>query len=229
MTRLVRLTLFLTLVVLLSGCGWAEIIAVGAGAMPVDKYVPTNYDSPPQTIYRIDSQRYFTIENYEDCSEGGDVYYHDTRIALKTKVGPNGIGIWPGLYRINPDDTHIALPSYSCGDKGCYLGIRFSTDGGKTFERFATGWRFGFHFSADEGGKHARVLVTKNAIYALDNEISIYRWTFDPGMRGDEVENSLRDHDKNPFPVPAVKTPTGQERFHCDTTIKPKNLPKTSP
>ena len=222
MIRLARFSLFLPLVVLLSGCGYGEIIAVGAGAMPV--YKRPTYDSPPQTIYRIDAQRYFTIENYEDCSKGGDVYYHDMRIALKTKVDSSGMGIWPGIYRIDPDDTHIAIPSYGCGDKGCYLGIRYSVDSGKTFNSFPTGWRF----DSLEEMKLSRILATKNAIYALDNEISIHRWTFDPGMRGDEVENSFRSHNKNPFPVPAVKTPSGQERFHCDTTIKPKNLPKTS-
>ncbi len=36
-------------------------------------------DAPPQIIYRIDKNRYLTLENYISCDKGGQVYYNDSQ------------------------------------------------------------------------------------------------------------------------------------------------------
>ncbi|PLR29019.1 T6SS immunity protein Tli3 family protein, partial [Chimaeribacter arupi] len=39
-------------------------------------------DVDPQVVYRIDDHRFFTLEQYKDCTSGGLVYYNDTRKKL---------------------------------------------------------------------------------------------------------------------------------------------------
>jgi len=40
-------------------------------------------DVDPQVVYRIDDNRFFTLEKYKDCEHGGFVYYHDTKKILR--------------------------------------------------------------------------------------------------------------------------------------------------
>ena len=44
------------------------------------------YDSPPQTIYRIDDHRFVTLERYRDCNHG-ESYYNDTRMGIRKYLG----------------------------------------------------------------------------------------------------------------------------------------------
>ncbi|WP_423827299.1 T6SS immunity protein Tli3 family protein, partial [Serratia marcescens] len=44
-------------------------------------------DAPPQIIYRIDKNRYLTLENYISCDKGGQVYYNDSQRGIKTHLG----------------------------------------------------------------------------------------------------------------------------------------------
>jgi len=67
-------------IVFLSGCGTIASIGTGAGAMPVQQR--TEYKSPQQVIYRVDKDRYITLENYKDCEVGGIMKWHDDAINL---------------------------------------------------------------------------------------------------------------------------------------------------
>lgn len=208
------------LIALVPGCS-SELtaIGVGAGAMPV--YKRPTYDVPAQVIYRIDDKRYFTIENYEKCNKGGDVYFHDERVGLRQSVEYGGIGIWPGQFRIEPSDTHIAIPSFACGDKSCYLWIDYSTDGGKKWDDFRS-WGFGLFPNMDEV-RQTEVVVKANHIYVRGPRQPISRYTFDPGMNSAHVGASLaqtQDSSKSPN----VSSASKQDRFTCDTSIKPKNI-----
>lgn len=210
----------------LSGCGG---IAVGAGAMPA--YVRPKYDTPSQVIYRIDDQRYFTIENYEDCSVGGDVYYHDERSGLRTKVRASGMGIWPGRFSIEPADFAIVIPTHSCNRDGyCGLGFNVSTDGGKSFDWFY-GWQIGHRVNREDvrrSVENTNIVVKGNEIFAAqtgDDEVS--RFVMSPGMSANDVRltSVLAEAVIRPWQVPSVHTPSGQDRFTCDTNIRPNNLP----
>lgn len=209
------------LATLLPGCSSdLAAIAVGTGAMPV--YERPTYDSPMQTIYRIDGKRYFTITNYLDCSKRGDVTYTDERTGVKTLI--TALGIWPGQYRIEPSNTHVALPTFGCSDKGCYLIIEYSTDGGRKFERFHS-WTFGIYPKLDEV-KQTEVVVKGNHIYVrgpVQRWISAY--SFDAGMRWDDVQAGYK-HIEDLSALPHVMTPSKQDRFTCDTSVKPKNVSK---
>lgn len=208
------------LAALLPGCSSdLAAIAVGAGEMPV--YQRPTYDVPAQVIYRIDDKRYFTIENYEDCSVGGDVYFHDERTSMKAKVWYLGAGIWPGKFRIEPNDTHLAFPTFGCGDKTCSLKIRYSTDGGKKWESFPS-WTFG-HYPKTEELKQTEVVVKGNHIYVRGpGQPWVSRYTFDSGMRWGEVKGGYEHLD--PSQWPRVVTASKQDRFTCDTSVKPKNV-----
>lgn len=123
----------------LSGCGTIASIGTGAGAMPVHQR--NEYKSPQQEIYRVDKDRYITLENYKDCEVGGIMKWHDERQNLhvtmsRYKDGRNGF--WPGKFSIDPGNERIAVATFGCGDKNCNLWISFSNDGGKTWDEFSS-------------------------------------------------------------------------------------------
>ncbi len=41
--------------------------------------------NPPQVIYRIDKNRYLTLEDYSNCDDGS-IYYHNDNKKIKTKL-----------------------------------------------------------------------------------------------------------------------------------------------
>lgn len=106
----------LAVLITLSGCGTIASIATGAGAMPLNE-VP-RYDGPRQVIYRIDEHRYITTEAYQYCDRYGHVYWHDDRKNLHVRLSP-WTALWQGRYVVEPGEERIAIPTFSCEDKGC--------------------------------------------------------------------------------------------------------------
>ncbi|MEB6224722.1 T6SS immunity protein Tli3 family protein [Pantoea anthophila] len=49
-----------------------------------DRIVVTN--APPQEVFRIDDHRFLTLENYIACDKSGQIYYHDTKLGIKTRI-----------------------------------------------------------------------------------------------------------------------------------------------
>lgn len=50
-----------------------------------DKSAPPPVYGPPQVIYRIDNNRYFTLENYTRC-ENGQTFYNNKEKGVHVKV-----------------------------------------------------------------------------------------------------------------------------------------------
>jgi hypothetical protein len=114
---------------LLAGCQIpAAMIATGAGAMPAYKPLPQkNYDVPPQVIYAIDKNRFFTSENYSKCSYG-DLYYNDLSKNIKTAV--DTVATFSGRLLIDGNPDTLVFPQApsdgtgTCGnDRGCFLAV----------------------------------------------------------------------------------------------------------
>ncbi|PKE27426.1 hypothetical protein CWS43_27025 [Rahnella sp. AA] len=125
--------------------------------------------NPPQVIYRIDKDRYLTLEDYTNCDDGS-IYYHNDNKKIKTKLwflsrgtmNYKGKFIWAAK-----NDDILALPfvrgdNDACGDplRGCaYSILSVSNDGGKTFSNIK------FHASNSSSSKDYTIISTDNAIY----------------------------------------------------------------
>ncbi|WP_336369302.1 T6SS immunity protein Tli3 family protein [Rahnella perminowiae] len=125
--------------------------------------------NPPQVIYRIDKNRYLTLEDYSNCDDGS-IYYHNDNKKIKTKLwflskgtmNYQGKFIWAAK-----NDDMLAIPLVSgdndaCGDslRGCaYSILSASNDGGKKFSDIK------FRASDSSASKDYTIVISDNAIY----------------------------------------------------------------
>ncbi|TDS92718.1 hypothetical protein EDF78_105245 [Rahnella sp. BIGb0236] len=129
--------------------------------------------NPSLVIYRIDKNRYLTLEDYSNCDDGS-IYYHNDNKKIKTKLwflskgtmNYKGKFIWAAK-----NDDMLAIPLVSgdndaCGDslRGCaYSILSASIDGGKKFSDI----KFGAINSSSS--KNYTIVVTDDAIYFKSN------------------------------------------------------------
>lgn len=183
----------------LSGCGAIASIGTGAGAMPVHQR--TEYQSPQQVIYRVDKDRYVTLENYKDCEVGGIMKWHDERQNLHVTMSRyknGGNGFWPGKFSIAPGDERIAVTSFGCGDKNCNLWLLFSNDGGKTWDKFSSA-RYSYYAYKKNDSSRNEVINTEvrvtpeGLIYVIPQHRQFYsRYRLDgtKKQRWDDIQST---------------------------------------
>lgn len=220
----------------ISGCSTIASIGTGAGAMPV--YELPKYDGPRQIIYRIDKDRYITIEGYKRCDQYGLMYWNDDRNdvhVLMSRYRGVGNGPWWGRFVIEPGERRIAVPGFGCGDKACYLNFAFSNDGGRTWGDVFTSEKFSDapwgtnDRSARRDIEATEVRVTADGfIYVIPwHRHHYYRYRLDGTPDERPRGTSLEDREngvynwENLAAVPEVNTPSGQERFTCDPSLNP--------
>lgn len=141
-------------------------------------------DAPSQIIYRIDKNRFLTLENYISCDKGGQVYYNDTQRGIKTFVGfnndfydfsyskGNSVSAYQGTIINGANNGYLAFPGAStqqyCGsgnsERGCPVFFYFSPDYGKTFiyNSIKDGYDTPKRFSK------LKVVVNNNGVYLRD-------------------------------------------------------------
>jgi hypothetical protein len=191
-----------------------------------------NYDVPAQVIYRIDDHRFISLENYSDCNHG-DTYYNDTKEVIHKKLGRNGIENFQGrLINADPTGKNIVIPSSqpperACSDRGCSVSLIYSTDSGRTFHGMVYMKSFDpFRYSKDytmavNGDRlYVAEKIQDDAYvieYPLVQGIDLTK-PYPPGVRGSSFTASWR-----PTYLSGLRTPSGQERFTCDASIRPKN------
>ncbi len=183
---------------LLSGCmtgGTAFGLGVGAvhetETVEKDPNQPPPVFGPPQIIYRIDSDRYFTLENYVSC-EKGETFYNNEKKDIHVKISPASGYLFKGrLYWVSTRDDYLAFPTTHntnaavCmgSDKGCKNVITVTTDGGKTLIAETYG-----HYSSDPTGdtRNYDMLVNDEGFYMIDYRSSeryrekavVWKWKF---------------------------------------------------
>jgi hypothetical protein len=213
----------------LTGCQIpAAMIATSVGAMPVSRYEVPKFDVPPQVIYAIDQNRYVTLENYSKCDGTGIMYYNDAGTKIRTRI-QYGSPTFLGQLNLDGNPNVLAFPDAPgptarfCGDRGCKLAINYSLDGGRTFDRFHP-WRLpsGDNMRPDvpyQETKNITVTLKGNQLYLADKTSAIV-YTLKKSLDGSEsVEGG-------PAAVPNVRTSSGQDRFICDDSIRPKEVTK---
>ncbi|HBU6977014.1 TPA: hypothetical protein QHC21_003081, partial [Raoultella planticola] len=172
----------------LAGVSMGASFGVGlggmSGAQKTEESRKVETDSPTQIIYRIDKNRYLTLENYISCDKGGQVYYNDTQRGIKTHLGwdidfndfsyrlGNSVAAYLGSIVNGAGNGYLAFPGAStdqyCGsgrsERGCPVFFFFSADYGKTFiykiiaEEYSTPKRF----------SQLKVVVANDGVYLRD-------------------------------------------------------------
>jgi hypothetical protein len=186
------------------------------------------YDSPPQVIYRIDDHRFITLERYRDCDHG-DTFYNDSKTSVRTYLGRGGIESYKGrLIIADPTERNVVIPSSGppnlvCGDRGCTVSLVYSTDGGRTFD----GTDYMHSFKPYRDTAQYTILVTRDAYYVdkkRQYDSIADRFPLLPGFQyGRDVlpdNNKIQSDVKLPT---GLHSPSGQEQFSCDASIRPTN------
>ena len=234
----------------LSGCV-SEGAAFGLGAGSLHETVMTEKDKsapppgygPPQVIYRIDNNRYFTLENYTRC-ENGQTFYNNKEKGVHVKVLEGSGYLFKGrLFWLSTRDDYLAFPATintnhaACmgSDKGCMNAVIVTTDGGNILDGIAYG-----SYTQDPTGdtKKYDMLVMNDGFYLIHyrgaNRIYpvVYRWNFDKKSFSGVVES---EHEYDLFRPGEVVPPSGfykidLSKFHskngmlemqCDHTLEP--------
>ena len=227
----------------LSGCV-SEGAAFGLGAGSLHETVMTEKKTntpppvygPPQIIYRIDDNRYFTLENYTRC-ENGQTFYNNKAKNIHIKVSNASGYLFKGrLFWLSTRDDYLAFPATAnsdqaaCigSDKGCMNAVAVTIDAGETIRSVTYG-----SYTQDPTGatEDYDMLVTNDGFYMIDFKgeerfdyrASTWRWIFSPdeestekygypGVTGPVFQNDLPIND-----ISKVK----QIRMQCDSTREP--------
>ncbi|WP_034291834.1 hypothetical protein [Herbaspirillum sp. RV1423] len=195
---------------------------------------PPDYDVPAQVVYRIDDHRYISLENYDKCY--GDNYYVDTKAKLRTKLWRGNLSRYKGRLSIDdPTGMNIVIPdapAETCGDKGCNVYLAYSSDGGRTFKSK----KYMQSPYPTKASENYSILVAQDGFYVVktseyakgkfDNDVTKYPLA--PGIEYDTVAGLPKGYHIEYLsnkPLPPLRTPSGQDRFTCDASIRPSNLP----
>lgn len=227
----------------LSGCvSEGAAFGLGAGSLhetvmtEKDKNAPPPVYGPPQVIYRIDNNRYFTLENYTRC-ENGQTFYNNKEKGIHIKILEGSGYLFKGrLFWLSTRDDYLAFPATidtnhaACmgSDKGCMNAVIVTTDGGKTLN----GAEYGSNTQDPTGDtKDYDMLVTNDGFYMIDfkgveklqEDGTTWRWIFDP----DEESTKLNGYPGVIGPKYQEKLPTDdiskvkQIKMQCDRTLEP--------
>lgn len=172
----------------LSGVSMGASFGVGLGGMSgsqkTEESRKVETDAPAQIIYRIDKNRYLTLENYISCDKGGQIYYNDIQNGIKTLLGGdddfydfsyrrgNYLAAYQGSIFNGANNGYLVFHGAStrqcCGsgrsERGCPVFFYFSEDYGETFvykiiaEEYSTPKRF----------SRLKVVVANDGVYLRD-------------------------------------------------------------
>ncbi|HEM8822637.1 Uncharacterised protein [Raoultella planticola] len=191
---------------------------------------------PPQIIYRIDKDRYFTLEEYTRC-ENGKTFYNNKAKGIHTLISPSSGYLFKGrLFWLSNRDDYLAFPitendnKAACkgSDKGCLNVISVTTDGGETVRSVTYGSN-----TQDPNGdtKDYDMLVTNDGFYMIEyafkerTPTSAYalKWTFSPATK---KSNPAYPGVTGPIYQPELSfdvSQVPQEIMQCDRNLEPKN------
>lgn len=214
-----------------------------------DRVVVT--DALPQVVFRIDDHRFLTLENYIACDKSGQIYYHDTRLGIKTRVDTvsrdyrkdDGTLIKGTLV----GDEQIQLKNVENGIMA-YGGILLydSTNGALAFPYINNTWSGcdnnrgcyqGAMVSTDGGRTFYDRIYEKSfdhpnigTVFTVGNSALFRGDDYDYGVKkipfayGKNFTDGVIEKRDVKFDKETLKNRMYDIRFHCDNTIKPKKI-----
>lgn len=224
-------------------------IASPAKANNDDRIVVT--DAPSQIVYRIDEHRFLTLENYIACDKSGQIYYHDMKLGIKTRVDT--------VNRNHRKDDGTLLKNYSVGDEQiqlknvengimAYRGVLLydATNGALAFPYINNTWRGcdnkrgcyqGAMVSTDEGRTFYNRIYEKTydhpnveTVFTIGNDAFYRGNNYGYGIKkipfsyGENIMDSVTENRDFKFDKKTLENRKYDIRFHCDHNIKPTEI-----
>jgi len=202
-----------------------------------DKNAPPPVYGLPQIIYRIDDNRYFTLENYTRC-ENGQTFYNNKKKGIHFKILDGSGYLFKGrLFWLSTRDDYLAFPATintrfaACmgSDKGCMNAVIVTVDGGKTLN----GVEYS-NYTQDPTGdtEDYDMLVTNEGFYMIEfngkerfaESAATWKWTFDPDPESTEkfgYPGATGPKFQRDLPMNDISN-VSQVRMQCNRNLEPE-------
>ncbi|MFO6298662.1 T6SS immunity protein Tli3 family protein, partial [Rahnella selenatireducens] len=182
-------------------------------------------DVEPQVVYRIDDHRFFTLEQYLDCNNGGFVYYNDTNKKIKVLAGYEGADKRPqNEVTINEENNVMAFKGkfiYAASDNIIaypYRDVDYKYGNPTYFAIYDNIKAPSKRTGSGSIRSDAKIIITDEAMYIKDSTIDKYNKKIEiPKINSDGYE--WIESSKVNF-----KRVSKDDHFHCDNTIKPRRV-----
>jgi hypothetical protein len=214
-----------------------------------DRVVVT--DAPPQVVFRIDKHRFLTLENYIACDKSGQIYYHDTKMGIKTRVDTvnrdyrkddgtliknylvgdeqiqlkhveNGIMAYGGILLYDATNGALAFPYVNNTWSGCDNNRGCYQGAMVSTDGGKTFYDRIYEKSYSNPGVRAVITVNNEAYYRADYyQYGVQRV---PYAYGKSLTSDVTENRDAKFDEENLKNRKYDIRFHCDNTIKPTKI-----
>lgn len=206
---------------LMHSCLLATSVLLAACSSPYE--IPSDAHWNESVAYRIDDHRYISIRSPSGAcqSDEGRIYYSDEKSRIHTVAGHNNVKTadyyYRGYYAVRSTPDIIAIPVFVTYDKSpTELAIRYSRDGGQTFDSFNAE----YHNESDSNA----VILDGTQLYVVrlgDDGKVVSARKFDlskhisPWLVGQrENEEFIPASRASEIPM-NLKSPSGQTRWNC--------------
>ncbi|WP_313570934.1 T6SS immunity protein Tli3 family protein [Pantoea piersonii] len=242
--KLIRMMILAGISCMLSGCiTGGTAFGLGAGSLhetamkEKKKKAPSKFYGPPQIIYRIDDNRYFTLENYARC-ENGQTFYNNKAKGIHVRIASGSGYLFKGrLFWLSTRDDYLAFPvtedavRSSCigSGKGCLNTVMVSTDGGKTVRPAVYG-----SYAQDlvSATKDYDMVVTNDGFYMIKYiypgrtpyGVNVWKWTFNPSKETIDSNGHAYPGVTGPEYPPNLRLDLSQviqDKMKCDRQLEP--------
>jgi len=182
-------------------------------------------DVDPQVVYRIDDHRFFTLEQYKDCTSGGLVYYNDTRKKIRVFAGIEGEDKEP------QDEISLNQENDVLSFKGKF--IYAASDDVIAYPGRNVSYKYGYstHFivykNIKDTTKTSVTKVSPSSYYTvIISDDSIYIQGTDKKSKYEKHITGSNDgkHYWVNISELALRETSQDDRFHCDNKIKPRSI-----
>nr|WP_154324529.1 hypothetical protein [Pantoea sp. 201603H] len=218
--------LFIRLVIVAGG-GWGYGIPGGSNGKIDNRIIRTN--APVQVIYRVDKERFLTLENYISCDRGGTVYFNNTTLGIKKKLAgsddmnsrleTNRVLGYKGIIINNATNGDLVFPNAPtgfCSNNGCYVGGYSTVDQGISF-KYAS---FTRSLNASGISKTYKIVVLDGYFFVYDYFHDVMKYS----MGKERVVESVKG-----IPERELDYPKSDIYYHCDRNIKPDKIEYLQP
>lgn len=208
-------------------------------------------DAPPQVVYRVDDHRFLTLENYIACDKSGQIYYHDTKLGIKTRVDTvnrdhrkddgtllknhlvgdeqiqlkdveNGIMAYSGILLYDATNGALAFPYVNNTWSGCDNNRGCYQGAMVSTDKGRTFYRRTYEKSSNAPSLRTVITVT-NSAFNRGNDYG-YGVKIIPFVYGKNFTEDITENSDVKFDKETLKNRKYDIRFHCDNNIKPTRI-----
>jgi len=208
-------------------------------------------DAPPQVIYRIDDHRFLTLENYIACDKSGQVYYHDTKLGIKTRINTvnrdhrkkdgtviknyytgddqiqlknvqNGIMAYKGILLYDATNGMLAFPYVNNTWSGCDNNRGCDQGAMVSTDKGRTFYDRVYERSSNHPNS-GDIFTVGNSVFYRGNDYG-YGVKIIPFANGKKITDNVTENSDVKFDKETLKNRMYDIRFHCDSNIKPTTI-----